>query len=86
METMKRIGAGILGAMEGVLVVFIITAIMYAVNDSSGSLIECISIGWCIAAGIIGAIICACYPSASLVVFVGLFLVIRVLFVRNRRD
>lgn len=86
MDTMKRIGAGILGALEGVLVVFIITAIMLVVNDNPGSLMENVSVVWCVIAGILGAIICACYPAASLAIFVGLVIIIRVLFVRDRRD
>lgn len=86
MDTMKRIGAGILGALEGVLVVFIITAIMLVVNDNPGSLMENVSVVWCVIAGIIGAIICVCYPAASLAIFIGLVLIIRVIFVRDRRD
>jgi len=86
MDIMKRIGAGILGALEGVLVVFIITAIMLVVNDSAASLLESVSVVWCVIAGIIGAIICACYPAASLAIFIGLVIIIRVLFVRDSRD
>lgn len=85
MEIMKRIGAGILGSAEGVLIALLIMFVVFEVNDTEGEEFS-VSVGWCVLGGILGAFVCACYPPASLAIFIGLVLLIRTVGTRNRGD
>lgn len=84
MEIMKRIGAGILGAAEGVLIAIIVMFVIFSVNKTEGEDFS-ISVGWCILGGVLGAFVCACYPPASLVIFVGLVILLKTMGTRDRR-
>ena len=85
MDIMKRIGAGILGACEGVLIAIIILFVVFYGNKTEGEEFS-VSVGWCIFGGILGAVVCACYPPASLAIFIGLIFLIKTVGTRDRRD
>lgn len=84
MEIMKRIGAGILGAAEGVVIAIIVMFIVFSVNETEDQKFT-INPGWCILGGVIGAFVCACYPPASIGIFIGLVILIKVMGTRDRR-
>ena len=84
MEMMKRIGAGVLGAAEGVLIAIIVMFVIFSVNKTEGEEFS-ISVGWCILGGVLGAFVCACYPPASLAIFIGLVILLKAMGTRDRR-
>lgn len=84
METIKRIGAGILGAAEGVVIAIIVMFIVFSVNETEDQKFT-ITPGWCILGGVLGAFVCACYPPASLAIFVGLVILLKTMGTRDRR-
>ena len=85
METLKHVGAAILGVLEGVLIAIFIMFVAFLVRNEEGAQFT-VSTGWCVLGGIIGAVVCACYPPASLVVFSGLVILIRIVGIRDGRD
>ena len=50
MEVMKRIGAGLLGAFEGVVIAILIMAIVFSSSDNKEEEFS-INVWWCIVAG-----------------------------------
>ena len=85
MDILKRIGAGILGAIEGILIAIIIMFVVFNLNNAEVEEFS-VSVGWCVLGGLIGTIICACYPPASLAIFIGLIFLIRAVGTRYRRN
>ena len=83
-DVLKRIGAGILGALEGVGVVALIAVISFAAEGTKGAVFS-LPVGWSVFGGILGAVICFCYPVASVAIFIGLAFIVKTMGVRNNR-
>ena len=83
-DILKRVGAGILGALEGVGVVTLIALVVFAMEGTEGAVFS-MPVGWSVLGGILGAVICFCYPIASVAIFIGLVFVIRAMCIRNDR-
>lgn len=85
MEVMKKIGAGLLGAFEGVIIAILIMALVFSAGDNKEEEFS-INVWWCIVGGVLGAFICACYPPAAPAIFIGLGIVLATIFTRKSKS
>ena len=81
-DIFKRVGAAIFGALEGIGIVAIIALMVFAAGNTDGAVFS-LPVGWSVLGGILGAVICFCYPVASIAIFIGLGLMIKLFFIRR---
>ena len=81
-DLFKRVGSAILGALEGIGIVAIIALMVFAAGNTDGVVFS-LPVGWSVLGGILGAVICFCYPVASIAIFIGLGFIIKHVFIRN---
>ena len=82
-DLLKRIGAALVGAAEGVGLTWLALAIIESEAEITFS--QMARICWCVFGGFFGGVVCFCLPIASLFVFFALFLLLAGANARNSK-